>query len=81
MATEMSSRLTTQILMLYYVLTYQDCLLSNMKSLGRVHVHVLLTIPGIYIPGPLDKRFFISLKRFFSLHDLLKLYLIMRSTG
>ena len=78
MATEMSSRLTTQILMLYYVLTYQDCLLSNMKSLGRVHV--LLTIPGIYIPGPVDKSFFISLKRFFSLHDLLKLYLIMRST-
>lgn len=32
-ATEMSSRLTSQILMLYYVLTYQDCLLSNMKSL------------------------------------------------
>ncbi|KAJ7373791.1 Integrator complex subunit 2 [Desmophyllum pertusum] len=32
-ATEMSSHLTSQILMLYYVLTYQDCLLSNMKSL------------------------------------------------
>ncbi|XP_073258081.1 integrator complex subunit 2-like [Porites lutea] len=32
-ATELSSRLTSQILMLYYVLTYQDCLLSNMKSL------------------------------------------------
>ena len=34
-ATELSSRLTSQILMLYYVLTYQDCLLSNMKSLGK----------------------------------------------
>lgn len=32
-ATELSSHLTSQILMLYYVLTYQDCLLSNMKSL------------------------------------------------
>lgn len=34
-ATELSSHLTSQILMLYYVLTYQDCLLSNMKSLGK----------------------------------------------
>lgn len=32
-ATELSSHLTSQILMLYYVLTYTDCLLSNMKSL------------------------------------------------
>ena len=79
MATEMSSRLTSQILMLYYVLTYQDCLLSNMKSLGRVHV--LLTIPGIYLPGPVDGfNLGISLNFFFSLDDLLKLYLIMRST-
>ena len=46
MATEMSSHLTSQILMLYYVLTYQDCLLSNMKSLGRR----LLTISGTFIP-------------------------------
>ena len=46
MATEMSSRLTSQILMLYYVLKYQDCLLSNMKALGRV----LLMIPGTFIP-------------------------------
>lgn len=34
-ATELSSHLTSQILMLYYVLTYQDCLLSNMKALGK----------------------------------------------
>ena len=33
-ATELSSHLTSQILMLFYVLTYTDSLLSNMKSLG-----------------------------------------------
>jgi len=32
-ATELSSHLTSQILMLFYVLTYTDSLLSNMKSL------------------------------------------------
>ena len=64
MATEMSSHLTSQILMLYYVLTYQDCLLSNMKSLGMV----LLTIPGTHVPvveGPVFN---------FSSHDMLILY-------
>ena len=60
MATEMSSHLTSQILMLYYVLTYQDCLLSNMKSLGRG----LITISGTCIPVVL-KNVLISLKLIF----------------
>lgn len=68
-ATEMSSRLTSQILMLYYVLTYQDCLLSNMKSLGGV----LLTIPGtlncIYQWVVHKKLSFWSRNNFFLMND------------
>ena len=34
-AAEGGSGLTVQLLMLYYLLLYEDCVLSNMKTLGK----------------------------------------------
>lgn len=36
--------LTAQLLLLYYVLTYKDCCLSNMKSLGKFYSFVFRDI-------------------------------------
>ena len=38
------SGLTAQLLMLYYVLLYEDCQLNNMKTLGKIVSSIIIGV-------------------------------------